>query len=180
LVTLPPSNSAESTATMRTRVWLFYRRQKPRVDGLVIGAAGVGFLVWAGVLSTSMSPPSTPELIVLLAAGAVLQAWAGATFGRIGRVDAEKAMSAVRRLFTLGLTIRALRAELRESIKANDATGHRDAVIRADEAMSAVGYHLTDAIADWTDVHREALAGMMERLAQQSQALMRNEEGSDD
>jgi hypothetical protein len=152
----------------RARLWAFYKRQKHRVDGCIIGAAGIAILVWTDILSSSItSPPSRPELGILLASAAVLQVWAGTTFGKIGRVDAEKAKSAVRRLYALGLSTQALRTELRSSIHSDDPTRHRDSVIRADEGLSNLQIHLSDAISDWTDVHEEALEATIEGLRNQ-------------
>lgn len=145
----------------------WYRRQKHRVDGSVIVLLGIAILVWSGVLAASKPAPSRPELTVLLAASAVLQIWGGATFGKTGRVDPEKAKSAVRRLYTLGTTTRDLRIELESSILSNDPDRHRDSVIRADEAIRSLGFHLTDAISDWTDIHAEALQETIARISEQ-------------
>jgi hypothetical protein len=142
----------------RTRSWIWYLGHKPRVHGAVIVSVGIGFLVWAGWLSSQPNrTPSTPELITILGAAAALQIFGSATFGKVGHVDAEKAKSAVRRLITLGLLTARLRAELESSIESDDPTRIRDSVIRADEGFTALGTHLTDAIADWTDIHAEAL-----------------------
>ncbi len=161
------SPQESSDASKPLRLWNWYRRQRSRVDGVVILAIGIGVLVWAGLLSSSTHPPSTAELGVLLTAAAVLQVWAGATFGRTGHVDPEKAKSAVRRLVTLGLTTQSLQVELESAVTSEDPSQQRECVIRADEALSAFGFHLTDAIADWTDIHAEALAETIASLKEQ-------------
>jgi hypothetical protein len=156
----------------RRRLWNWYLSQNRRVNGTFIVGVGIAVLVWAGVASGSKNhPPSAAELTVLLGAGAVLQVAGGVTFGRVGHVDADKARSAVRRLFRLGSRSHVLRVELNSVIDSEDPARHRDMAIRVSEFLTLLEYHLTDAISDWTDVHEEALESTIANLRNQEKLL---------
>ena len=155
------------------RCWIFYQSQKHRINGTLILAAGIGVLVWAGIQSSS-TKPSTPELAVLLAASGVLPIWAGVTFGKTGRVDADKAKSAVRRLSTIFTSVSLLRSEVRAAIGA-DIEDLSTVVLRTDRALTDLALQLGDAIEDWTDVHAEALQNVVASAAEQRRRAQRVE-----
>lgn len=134
-------------------------------------ASGLGVLVWTGIISSSKSPPSTPELGVLLTGAAVLQVAAGVTFGKVGHVDSDKARSAVRRLITIGFSLRLLRTITEAALSQDDDVGLRTVVIRTDQGLRDISSHVVDAIADWTDVHSEALQNVVSSAEEQQRKL---------
>lgn len=141
------------------RLWHAYQRQKLRVDGILVGAVGMGLLVWAGVLSaTTTHPPPTPELAVLLLGAAAFQVAGGVTFGKVGHVDREKAKSALRRLVRVGNTVRDLRILIIEALEADTQRRLHDIAIRTDQGLDAVRGGVIDALADWSDIRPDALA----------------------
>jgi tRNA U34 5-carboxymethylaminomethyl modifying enzyme MnmG/GidA len=148
---------------MARDVWKFYREQKPRIDGTVLVLAGVVVLVWVGVRSASSKAPlSGMDLVVVLAAATVLQIAGGATFGHVGRVNPEKAKSAVRRLLTVGFSTRHLRTALQGSLHSTDVDELRATLIRMDEGLRFISWQITDSVADWNDVHSEALRDVID------------------
>jgi hypothetical protein len=156
-----PANSRRNTR--KHRLWRWYLSQRVRVQGSLLLLLGLGLLVWAGVLSvTTAHPPSTPELVVLLLGAAIAQSLGGATLGRIGHVDGDKAKSAVRRLLQVGRTASLLRGHITSALQRGTSDALREAVIRADEGLDSISGTVTDAIKDWNDIHPEALAEELE------------------
>jgi hypothetical protein len=143
------------------RVWAFYQRQKHRVNGTVLVLLGIAAVVWTGVRSSGKTPPSSSELAVLLALGAVLQVAGGASFGRVGRVDPQKALSAVRRLVSTGLAVRDLRAGL-AGAQAGATAATQRTLGQVDAALAVISRQLEDAVRDWNDVHPEALKEVLD------------------
>ena len=141
------------------RLWRLYQDQKYRVRGAIIFMVGIAALVWTGVTAASKtSPPSTSQLVVLLGVSAALPVWAGVTFGKIGHVDADKAKSAVRHLFAIAMSVRGLREELQEAIQSEGASEIEAAALRSERGLQDLTMYLRGAMADWTDIHPEALA----------------------
>ena len=153
--------------TMRSRLWVFYTKQKRRIDGALILVAAIAVTVWIGVISSSKtSPPSASELTVLLFVAAALQVWAGATFGRIGHVDPDKAKSAVRRLISIGIGIGELRSHLVGS-ESEPLQQLRVLNARIEQGLTILTREVEDAVSDWNDVHAEALQNVLEELQSQ-------------
>lgn len=77
-------------------------------------------------------------------------------------MDPNHAKSAVRRLFQLGRSTGVMRAELQEADEHHQPLDI--SVARAEVVLMMVGNTLEDAIADWTDIHEEALKQTMQEL----------------
>ncbi len=114
---------------------------------------------------------------MLLAGSAALNIAGGAYFGRIGRVQPGHARSAVRRLLRLGGQLESTRNDLIDSMtelshqSGSPLVAAKPSIARMADFVGTI----QDAIADWQDVHPEALRSVLEshealqRLAEQSQ-----------
>jgi uncharacterized protein HemX len=156
------------------KVWFRYRR---RIPGITIIALGVAAVVWTGVRSSSEDPPATSETAVLLLLSGVLQVGGGVAFGKVGRVDSQKARSSVRRLVTIGLAARDLRVLL--SQVPSKPTSQQSAIEIAQYSLRMITGQLEDAVSDWGDVYEEALDDLLqehESLASQASARMVEDE----
>jgi hypothetical protein len=128
------------------------------LPGLLV-CVGLALAAWIGARSNDPKPPSFSETAVITLASSALSIAGGAAYGRIGRIEPGHARSAVRRLFRLGRDVRGMRAEAIacEPFKSEEMLAH---VISRLEGIEGV---VVDAIADWNDVHPEALTQVMER-----------------
>jgi hypothetical protein len=139
-------------------------------------AAGVALSIWTAAQSSKTKPPTFAEVAVLLAGSAALNIAGGAYFGRIGRVQPGHARSAVRRLLRLGGQLASTRTDLIHSMtEISDGSGLPLAAASSSIArMADLAGTIQDAIADWQDVHPEALRSVLEsqqtwqRLAEES------------
>jgi len=82
----------------------------------------------------------------------------GIGFARIGKADPSHARSAVRRLYTVGVSLVVASDSLKEALESAD---QRQAIQRGYVLVSQIETaheHLLNAIQDWEDVHPEALS----------------------
>lgn len=143
----------------RARAWQWLQ---PRLTFL--GSSLVSLIVLTVFAYNStrqqLSPPETTAFALLTA---LLGIFATGSAARTGRVDPDKARSAVRRLLTLG------RAQGDNLMRLQLALGTENAHLIEREARTVAeglrigGYEIKDAIADWQDVHPEALREVLER-----------------
>jgi hypothetical protein len=77
-------------------------------------------------------------------------------------INPEKAKSAVRRLLTVGFSTRHLRTALQGSLHSTDVDELRATLIRMDEGLRFISSQITDSVADWNDVHSEALRDVID------------------
>jgi hypothetical protein len=101
------------------------------------------------------------ELAVLLIVASALQVVGGVTFGRVGRVHPDTARSAVRRLLDIGFETRDMRQLVERAEKDGDARAAKGALAVFDSALAAMARHVGSALADWEDIHAEALRDVL-------------------
>lgn len=98
----------------------------------------------------------------MVVVSSVLNVLGGTAFGRIGRVQPGHARSAVRRLLRVGRQVRTGRLDIEDSVSSGQAADLRAALLRLDVRLDDLEGVLKDAIADWNDVHGEALRKVLE------------------
>jgi hypothetical protein len=114
---------------------------------------------------------------VLLLLSGVLQVGGGVVFGKVGRVDSQKARSALRRLVTIGFAARDLRILLSD-VPSKPTSQQRNIEI-AQSSLRMITRQLEDAVNDWADVYEEALDDLLQEhrsLASQASARMVEDE----
>jgi len=156
------AESIESSTSKWKHFGQFIVRNKYGFVGAFVSATGVAVAVWLGVLSSSVEhPPSTSDIVILLAGSTTLQIVAGITFGRVGHVDVEKAKSAVRRLVSIGKSSAELREQMISALIKGSPDLLHDAVVRGDEGLKLITQNIADSVEDWIDVHSSALTKLL-------------------
>lgn len=134
-----------------------WRHRRYLLAALVL-AVGVGFAVFTGLRAAQTEDPASGgELGLYLLITSALQVAGGIILGRVGRVEATHARSAVRRLGSVGQTVSALQVHVDEAHNAGDAPSVRRALIHVETGLESMSGHLYDAVRDWQDVHPEAV-----------------------
>lgn len=134
----------------------FYRSQRPRIVGTLSVVIGLGLTTYIGVVGTSTTPPTGDELAAVLFLAAIFQILGGASFGRVGYVNEQKAKSAVRSLVVIGNQIAGLSSDLRLGLALGDETLRSRAEVAAAQ-LQLIGVLVENSVQDWNDVHPEAL-----------------------
>jgi hypothetical protein len=152
-------HEAAVSTESRQRIWKWLA---PRVLPAILIALGIAIGGWITAKSSTKTPPNFGEAAVLVVAAAALNLLGGALLGRIGRVQPGHARSAVRRLLRAGRSVRGARFEITEAIDSRDAMQMFTSLARTDARLEDLEGVLADSIADWNDVHPEALRSVME------------------
>lgn len=144
----------------------WYQKRRARINGGLLLVLGVGFAVFTAVRTAvdpqSAGAPTQTEIVLLILVATVLQVGGGATFGRAGNVDPEKARASVRRLVTIGFDLQAMIISIEHGLETDTAGELRRSGITVDHGLRSAARHLEDSIKDWEDVHEEALAEVLE------------------
>lgn len=152
---------ARATSTEKPNTWWGW--VVPRIAPSLFVLVGITILLWtAGRATSTTTPPSGTEAVALALLSSILQITGGTLFGKVGRTDANHARSEVRRLMTIGGSIRQVRILLQSD------TNHSFA---AEQQLDLVTMQIQDSILGWNDVHKEAL----EELVKQTKTPEREE-----
>lgn len=134
------------------------RRHRRHIASLLLVVAGISLAVITGLRGLQTEdPPSAGELGLLLLVTSAFQVAAGIQLGRIGRVEATHARSAVRRLATVGQTIALMKGRVETATDGGDAASVRRTLWQIETGLGSVSAHLQDAVRDWQDAHPEAV-----------------------
>jgi hypothetical protein len=126
------------------------------VPSLLI-AFGIGVAALLAYRGSQPSTPTSTEAAFLVLASSALNIAGAALLARIGRADPRHARSALRRLLSVGRDAGKATAELQLAIESEDAEHLRLTAASVHAHLESVQLHLSDAMLDWNDVHREAL-----------------------
>jgi hypothetical protein len=114
----------------------------------------IGYLAFR---ASSKSPPSAAEATYLTLFATITNLLAVGAWARVGRADPAHARSAVRRLFSIGQALTRTSQALERAIASGTpARVNQQAQVTLEEVSMAI-FLVSDSIADWNEVHSEAL-----------------------
>jgi hypothetical protein len=128
----------------------------------MLATGSIGFAVFLGYRSQSDKPPSSSEAAFLVLAASLLGIASTGLFTKVGRADPSHAKSAVRRLLSTGQSLEVAVHELDRALADDTQPVLHDSVVSARAQLRTIQRPLVDAIQDWNDIHREALAEVLE------------------
>lgn len=133
---------------------------KARALGVALIAGSVAVTVWLGIRSASKEPPTLAESSVYVVFASVLQIAGGVTFAKVGRADPTHARSAVRRLHRMAVGAHSARIIV-EQAEGQPAAKQQKALGEISVHLSYIEESAVDAIEDWNEFHRDALAKIL-------------------
>ena len=174
------SNLYNGTAMMRSsrpsepsRWEVVHEWASPRLIPTILILLGLAIAVWGAYLTPQPPPGQLAFLQLLASAFNILGA---VQFARIGKADPKHARSAVRRLYTVGVSLTVASEGLKSALETQDRQKTAECVQVILSQVEAAQRHLIDAVTDWEDVHPQALREV--RRAQRDEEEARGERNS--